>query len=95
MVDAQHIRDGYIHVNQQKTCVKLDIPIMPELEWIKHDVPGNGVRETLHAGRVRQLVQGAMQRSCLIARGAALHQRVPIKSAYNTGNREGEKAPSG
>jgi hypothetical protein len=83
---------------------------------------GDGVRETLHAGRVRNWFRARCDeaglphcsahglrkvaslrlaeygctvhegygdhRSRLIARDAALHQRVPIKSAYNTGNRE-------
>jgi integrase len=33
----QHVRDGYIHVRQQKTRTELDIPIMPELSAIIAD----------------------------------------------------------
>lgn len=35
----QHIRDGYIHVRQQKTGAELDIPIMPELQAVIGDTP--------------------------------------------------------
>jgi integrase len=35
----QHIRDGHIHVRQQKTGTELDIPIMPELQAIIADTP--------------------------------------------------------
>lgn len=35
----QHIRDGYIHVRQQKTGAELDIPIMPELQTTIADAP--------------------------------------------------------
>ena len=35
----QHIRDGYIHVRQQKTGAELDIPIMPELLAVIGDTP--------------------------------------------------------
>ncbi len=33
----QHIRDGYLHVRQQKTGTELDIPILPELQAIIAD----------------------------------------------------------
>jgi integrase len=35
----QHLRDGYIHVKQQKTGAELDIPIMPELQAIIDETP--------------------------------------------------------
>lgn len=35
----QHIRDGVIHVRQQKTRAELDIPIMPELLAVIADTP--------------------------------------------------------
>jgi len=35
----QHIRDGYLHVCQQKTGAELDIPILPALDTILADVP--------------------------------------------------------
>ena len=39
----QHIRDGSIHVRQQKTGTELDIPIMPELQAIIGDTPKNNM----------------------------------------------------
>jgi integrase len=35
----QHIRDGYLHVRQQKTGAELDIPVLPELQAIIADLP--------------------------------------------------------
>ncbi len=37
----QHVRDGYVHVRQQKTGAELDIPIMPELDSIIASAPNN------------------------------------------------------
>src|SRR5262249_12131893 len=37
----QHIRDGFIHVRQQKTGAELDIEIPPELAAILADTPTN------------------------------------------------------
>jgi integrase len=37
VMGRQHVRDGYIHVRQQKTGIELDIPIMPELQAIIGD----------------------------------------------------------
>jgi integrase len=37
----QHIRDGFLHVRQQKTGTELDIPLMPELDTIIAQAPAN------------------------------------------------------
>jgi integrase len=37
----QHLRDGFIHVRQQKTGAELDIPIWPELQTIIDATPNN------------------------------------------------------
>jgi integrase len=35
----QHVRDGYLHVRQQKTGVELDIPIPPALQAVLGETP--------------------------------------------------------
>jgi integrase len=39
----QHVRDGFIHVRQQKTGAELDIPIWPELQTILDATPNENM----------------------------------------------------
>lgn len=39
----QHIRNGYLHVRQQKTGAELDVPILPELQAIIADLPNTNM----------------------------------------------------
>ena len=66
----QHIRDGLLHLRQQKTGAVLSIPIVQELQGTRRTPSGHLTflateRASRLRGRVRQLVPRSLQRSRL------------------------------